>query len=523
MPPDLSVPVRTAAPKDLEIRPKQAKAWLEALPLAQSIEAAKMIRVNLAALSRAKVDVDDRLALLDAYRPISAVILDELDAVYAKSPLPLTAKARECLCLAREIAAEMANGYKIAILEKTGKLIAFGAKKQLPMLVFRAMEYSAEGLRAAYKSYTALGAGAWKEMHALYLFAAQEGIAGEVGDAETKLTVNDLYIESLFLSLTDPYRLIQGEVERTVDVLRANRGLATLGTTRPATNPIAHFLVPCDTDKPPKVLTGTDDPGGPNARLLDANPLVDRLRQRKAAIDSGNVSATMSKMMSFDAMQLMLKLIVLWGDPPKRAFRRDAMDTRVSICAGIRSVSHFVAQQARVDVTAEADAIDSGATIPLINVPQDEASKGMLCEWDVVNSSAGGLKVHRDGATSQGISVGEAVGIKFAGKSRWTIGVVRWVTSLEDGGLEFGIQFLAPAARTVAVTPTITSSGTVKIGLLLQESEQSAEADSLLAPPATYADLREYEVEDDGSVVVVRATSLIEKTGRFELFHISPS
>src|SRR6185369_7247964 len=69
MPPDLSVPVRTAAPKDLEIRPKQAKAWLEALPLAQSIEAAKMIRVNLVALSRAKVDVDDRLALLDAYRP----------------------------------------------------------------------------------------------------------------------------------------------------------------------------------------------------------------------------------------------------------------------------------------------------------------------------------------------------------------------------------------------------------------------------------------------------------------------
>jgi cyclic-di-GMP-binding protein len=46
----------------LEIRPKQAKAWLESLPLAESIETAKKIRVNLAGLSRAKIELDDRLA-----------------------------------------------------------------------------------------------------------------------------------------------------------------------------------------------------------------------------------------------------------------------------------------------------------------------------------------------------------------------------------------------------------------------------------------------------------------------------
>ncbi|APV50129.1 hypothetical protein BWI17_10800 [Betaproteobacteria bacterium GR16-43] len=525
MPLDLSVPVRAAAPKDLEIRPKQAKAWLESLPLAQSIEAAKKIRVNLAGLSRAKIELDDRLAVLEAYRPISAVVLDELDAVYSKAPLPLGAKARECLGLAREIAAELANGYKIAILEKTGKLIAFGAKKQLPGLVFRAMEYAAEGMRASYKSYTPLPPGLWKEINALYLFAVQENIANEVGDAETKLTVTDLYLESLLLSLTDPYRLIQGEVDRTIELLRGNRSLATIGTTRPATSPAAHFLVPCDTDKPPKPLTSaSDDPGGPNARLLDANPLVDRLRQRKVAIDSGNVSATMSRMISLDAMQLLVKLIALWGDPPKRAFRRDPMETSVAICAGLRTLSHFVGQQASIDVGTETQAIESGITIPLISVPDDEVSKGLqVNEWDVVNQSAGGLKVKRVGATNQSISVGEALGIKFLGKSRWTIGVVRWLTMLDDGGMEFGIQFLAPAARVVAVTPSITASGTVKIGLLLYESEGSEDADSLLAPPTTYADLREFEMEEDGAVRKVRATSLIEKTGRFELFHISPS
>ncbi len=525
MPLDLAVPERAAPPKDLEVRPKHAKTWLDSLPLAQSIDAARKIRTNLAAMSRSKIALDDRIALLEAYRPVTAVILDELDAVYSKSPLPLTTKARECISIARAITTELANGYKIALLEKTGKLIAFGAKKQLPGLVYRAMEYTAEGIRASYKSYTALPAGLWKELNALYLYAAQEGLANEVADAQAKLSIADLYIESLLLSLTDPYRLIQGEVDRTIELLRTNKGLATIGTIRPQTNPVSHFLVPCDTDKPPKAFgSAMEDPGGPNARLLDANPLVDRLRQRKQAIESGNVSATMSRMLSLESMQLLLKLIALWGDPPKRAYRRDPMDTSVAICAGIRAISHFVSQEPKTDPNAEAAAIQLGITIPLISVPDDEVSQGLqVNEWVVVNQSAGGLKVRRQGGTNQNIAVGEAIGIKFLGKARWTIGVVRWVTMLEDGGLEFGIQFLAPAARCVAITPTITSSGTVKLGLLLHESEQSSDTDSLLTPPATYSDLREFEVEEDGAVVLVRATSLIEKTGRFELFHISPS
>jgi hypothetical protein len=525
MPLDLTVPAdRTSPPKDLEIRPKHAKAWLEALPLARSIEAGRKIRANLAAMSRSKIELDDRLQLLEAYRPITSVILEELDAVYARSALPLTPKARECLVLAREIASEVANGFKIAILEKTGKLIGFGNKRQLPALIFRAMQSVAVGIRAAYKSYTPLPVGLWKEMHLLYLYADKEGFVNESADPETKATIGELYCESLLLSLTDPYRLIQGEVEKTIAMIRSNKGLATLGTTRPATNPAAHYLVPCDTDKPPKPFgSANDDPGGPNARLLDANPLTDRLKQRKAAIDSGNVSATMSKMVSLEGMQLLMKLIALWGDPPKRAYRRDPMDTSVAICSGLRAISHFVSQEPRI-AEAEADAITKGITIPLITVPDDEVSKGLqVNEWEVVNQSAGGLKVKRSGATNQSVSVGEAIGMKFMGKQRWTIGVVRWLTMLDDGGMEFGIQFLAPAARMVAVTPTITSAGTVKIGLLLAESESSDTADCLLTPPATYSDLREYEIEEEGVVGRVRATSLIEKTGRFELFHIAPS
>ena len=211
MPLELSVPTeRAAPPKGLEIRPRQAKAWIESLPLSQSAEAAKKILASLGAVNRSKSEYDDRLQLLEAYRPIAGVVLDELDAVYSKSQLPLSARAKEALLLARELTAEFAFGYKILILEKTGKLLAFGAKKQLPMLALRALEYLSDQIRTSYKSYTPVPAGVWKEIHQLYLHAEKEGVANEAQGTDSKASIFDLYVEALLIALTDPYRHTQG-------------------------------------------------------------------------------------------------------------------------------------------------------------------------------------------------------------------------------------------------------------------------------------------------------------------------
>lgn len=523
---DLSVPTeRSAPPRDLEVRPKQAKAWIESLPLSQSAVAARTIAEHLAAFNRSKLDFDDRHQLVEIYRPIAHVLLDELDAVYGRSLLPLPPKAREALALARAIASELANAYKILLIEKSGKLLAFGAKKQLPAFAFGAMEHLVALMRTSYRSYTPIPERTWREINQLYLHAEREGFLAEPADAEKKLSIFDLYTETLLIALTDPYRLLPGEVDKVSQTIRNYPRLVSLGQTRPATSPSGHFLVPCDTDKPPKpLLSANDDPGGPNWRLFDTNPIVDRIRQLRQAVAAGNVSAATSKAMGPEMIALFGKLVALWGDPPKRTSRRDPMDTSVAICAGLKAITHFLSVDVYSEERKEAEKIAKGITIPLISVPDDEVSRGMnVNEWEVVNQSAGGLKVRRNGTSAQGITVGEVIGIRSMGKAAWTIGVVRWLTMLEEGAMEFGIQFLAPAAHLVALQPTIASIGAVRTALLLSEDEDFASADTVLAPPATYSDLREYELEDNGLVSTVRATSLIEKTGRFELFHVSPS
>jgi cyclic-di-GMP-binding protein len=517
MPPD-----RSAPPRELEIRPKQVQAWIGGLPLAQSIEAAKKMAAHLAGLNRAKFDLDDRLQILEIYRPIASTVLEELDAIFSKAALPLGPRARDALTQARALALELAVGYRIAVTEKSGKLIAFGAKKQLPGLALRAMEYLGTELRASYKAYAPVPAGIWHEMHHLYLFAEKEGIAGESADPETRATVRDAYCESLLLSLTDPYRLVHGEADKILAQIRGLRGLATLGQKRPETRPGGHFLVPCDTDKAPKPsLSANDEAGGPNWRMLDANPIVDKLRARKQAIDSGNVSATMSKSVSVDILALMGRLIQLWGDPPRRAYRRDPMETSVAICVGLKSIAHFISNEKDADPAAEAALIRSGITIPLGAVPNDAATKEFpVYEWDVVNQSEGGVKVRRTEDTLQPVAVGDAVGMKLVGRSRWSVGVVRWITQLDEGGMEFGVQFLAPAATLVWVQPAMSASPQAKVGLVLEDAE--SEEASLLTVPNMYSDLRVYELEEQGSVWSVRATQLIEKTSRFELFHVAP-
>jgi hypothetical protein len=176
-----------------------------------------------------------------------------------------------------------------------------------------------------------------------------------------------------------------------------------------------------------------------------------------------------------------------------------------------------------MDAAQEREALKKGITMPLMALPTDDSSQPIpVFEWDVVNESAGGLKVRRMGATQQPIGVGEVVGVKLRDLSRWTIGMVRWITVFDEGGMEFGIQFLGSMAKNVWVQPTITSAPQAKPGLLLAYAG-SGEVDSLLTVLNMFADLREFEINEEGTVSVMRAGGLIEKTGRFDLFHVSPS
>jgi hypothetical protein len=525
MPAALAIPeARLAPPADLEIRPKAFKAWVDDLPLAQTIDSSRKLGGYLAQLNGVRLATDARIELLEACRDQAQVLLDELDDIYVKSAQPLGPRGREALANARALAAGLATGYQIAAHEIAGKRLGFGLKKQLATQLVLASRYLAAQLIASFKAYSPVPAGTWQALHRLYLFTEQQELVNDAGEHEDGVTVAQVYCETLLVALTDAYRLAPGEVDRIVGQIRSLRAPVTLGRAKPSTRPGGHFLVPCDADRGPKpALSANDDTGGPNWRLFDTNAIVERLRARKQAVEAGNVSETMSRAMGDDGTQLLEKLIVLWGDPPRRASRRDPADMTVAVCVGIKAISHFVSHDARDDVSARELALRKGITIQLPALQADENQRLVpIYEWAVVNQSAGGLKVRRPEGASQPLAVGELIGIRAPGKAQWTVGVVRWITTLDDGDAEFGLQYIGAAERAVWVQATIASTLQSKPGLLITD-EESPGALILAVPPNTYSELREFDLQAEGYSARVRAAGLIELTGRFDLFHLAAS
>ncbi len=524
MPLSLSVPVSSGSlSKEIETNPKKARAWVESLPLTKTIESTKAIAEKMAALNRGKISAEERIALFEIYRPVVTVLLDELDAIYAYASLPLQPKQKEAFELAHLVSAELSNAYKLYVVEKTGKLIAFGIKKTLISPVYRILTNLLAQMMQSYRTYHPVPKGVWLEASALYLYADEQGFADETADPETKETIGDVYREMLMLSLADPYRLMYQEVDRTLELLRQNRGTVDFKSSSEGIDPQRAFVVAFDADVSPKPLVqGNRPPLGEVMRLVDPTRLVERLQQKLKVNNATAASAAKSRA-THDTNDLIARLIRLWGDPPKRQFRRMPAETGVALCSGIKAVAYFAELATDENSEISAEAIEDGRTVPLLNIPQDPMSQLIgVEEWVVLNQSANGLRLHRNQPGNVGVTVGEVVAVRFVGGKSWNVGVVRWLTLLEGDALEFGLELIATAGYNITVEPTIGSSRPVQ-AILLSSLQADSPPDTVMTAPDTFADLREFELNDHGEVSHVRATTLIERTSRFDLFQFQDS
>jgi cyclic-di-GMP-binding protein len=522
----LSVPVSTRSlPGGIETNAKKARVWIESLPLTKTFEAGTEVAQTIEALNHAKMPGDERAALVDIYRPVVAVLLDELEAIYAYSVLPLPARPREAFELARHLNAQCAMAYKLSLMEKPGKLGMFNAKKNQPQTMYSAMFYLQSQLLQSYKTYHPCPPGVWQELHALYLHAEESGMLAEVGDAETKTTMRDLYTDALMISLADPYRLMFNEVDRVQETLKQNRGMVDIHSSKEGVTVQRFFLVALDGDQPPKVLVdGAPPPAGQVFRLIDPTRLVDKMQLRGRAQSGTGGNTALSSRAIHGAVDLQQRLVRLWGDPPKRQFRRNPTDTLVAVCSGVKAIAHFTELAANEDPEADAQAIRDGDTIPLLKIPRDEVSQAIGVEqWQVLNQSANGLRLHRAAGGNVGVTVGEVVGVRFMGGRNWNVGVVRWLTSLEGGALEFGVELISPSASAITIVATIGSGGRAMPALVLQNTTPGWDNDTVLSLPDTFSDLREFELDENEMTMLVRATTLLERTARFDLFQFQTS
>jgi cyclic-di-GMP-binding protein len=517
---NLSIPVSIKSlPKDIETNPKRARAWIESLPLTKPIESARAVAIALEAINRSKLSVDDRVDIVESYRGVTNSLLEELESIYGYAPLPLGERQLEAYTLARMLLSECAYAYKMYLVEKSGKLIVLNAKKTMSLPALRTMRLLRALMWQSYKTYHPVPPGTWREAHSLLLFADENGFAHDAIDVDDKASIAELHIGMMMLSLADPYRLMSREVDQVSALLAEHRGTVDIVSSAAGLNPQRLFVVALDSDLAPSVLVqGARPPEGNVLRMVNPIRLVDRLVSRQqTAQDSHNAG-------KLNIDNLIDRLITLWGDPPKRQFRRSTASSAVALCAGIKAISHFAELVETANPESDAAAIREGRTLPIINIPQDAVSQAIGVEaWQVLNQSANGLRLHRDTKGSIGVTVGEVVGVRFIGGRSWNVGVVRWLTVLEGNEMEFGVELISPKVASVTIEATIANNHKPLGALAISSIAETAGSHTILTPPDTFSDLREYEINDHGTLSTVRATELLERTARFDLFRYQVS
>lgn len=516
----------------VETRPKQVKEWLDALPLSNTIDAARSIRDGLASINRQKISDDPRLKLLELYLTTITSLFPSIEELFSGVPLPLPEKNRQAANLARELFVELAYGYKIILLEHMGKRITFGTNKNLPLLIERALSALSKILVTCYQTYAPTPAGIWSEMHQLFRYAVtqtiqDEPIEGDVGTPPSN--INLVYKQALLLALADPYRLMQGEVAKTMDYLKRFGNQAQLLPLSETSNPAGFFLVQLESDKPPRAVaqnvTVTDTR---TDILLNTLDLARLLHHQTTRLEAGESYKTLNLPASSKDpayIDLMRRLIRHWGIAPKRHFNRVKQDAgTLEICAGIRAIHYFLNGDKPAKQSVTSENTDTEITVMLSSSLIDQSSQQTYnsTQWSVINESAGGFALSKVSNSAVQIRVGEIIGIKPKKHTDWNIGVVRWVQSDNPQHLELGVQMLAPSSTPVSIKPSIAGeSENPRLALLLPALPIIKQPVTILAPRGSYHEMRELELTQNGATRLIRATKLIQQTNSYEIFQFS--
>lgn len=512
------------------MRAKQAKTWLDTLSGQPLMDSARAIYTSLYGSNRVRLDDDERFKLLEVYGEKLHPVLVSLSFDFNEVRLPLTEAARESANLSRDLLIEFAYGYKSILLEKANKLLLFSAKRQLPILLHRAMSALSDLLTLSYKTYTPTPAGVWHEIHQIYHYAQFHALHDQALDPahnpESTSTISVVYKQALLLALADPYRLMPGEVEKVANIIGHFSGGAIIMPYSPDLAGAGSFLVQSDSDRAPKALAAISNAApAPIDKVISTANLSFTLSELIHQLDSGMPLKSLTLPFigtSAQASDLLRRLSRAWSVPPKRAFNRQPTAAVAEICAGIKAINHYLTVQSDPALNAEQARLKTATTLSFKAVAagtEAEVQPDYLTNHcEILNQSASGLAVRKTPDSKPLVAVGEIIGIKLPDKDAWNIGAARWVQSNDAQEIELGIQLLAPNGIPLFIEPASGPLVRKYEALLLPSMEALRQTAVILAPRDTYREGAEYKLEHKDRIDRIKATRLVEQTTHFELF-----
>jgi hypothetical protein len=462
----LSVPnLSERQPEDMELQPSKVKKWLDELPLLNMAETSLKLFTTLSLHNRTAFDDHNRMQLLELFRGPVIQTTRELSKQFIALPLPLSEKHKTIAEQNRQFHLEMANGYKRIVLNSAN---VSGNRKEQAMLALalqRALRHLTGALVASYEAYAPSPHEAWKEIHALYLYAEEHGLLqNEVDDplnkSVEKSSILHAYLQALLLDFSDPYHLPPRMIGQIHHYLDRWATLATLTEYTSNRKPTCQFLIDQTRDRAGiGYTTNTETEPAGKYRLLDTTGLVRQIHAQLKQILAGEIPPADGLYENFFhecGQDLLRRLVSAWGINPQRGFRRNQRnDLRMDIAVGLDAVNYWINGGKKFVVSSS-----FVGPMPLrtqISMEERKPTTTYLPEreystWDVEDESAGGLSLSKTDPIRPPVQVGDLVISRRPGEGgAWSVGIIRWVKGVTSAKLEIGVQHLAPNAEPVVI------------------------------------------------------------------------
>ena len=489
----LAIPAQQSADKtSFDVRPKFMEKWITSLPMANLGETSRLVFKAVVEINRLDMPVPQRYKAMELLRKPCHYIVESLEKHFAGRPLPLNKRNRKISELARALLSELAVGYKI--IARQTETSSRPDLKLLTTALHRSMSYQGLLLLRSYQVYAPYPRGIWKELHTIYHFIESYDLLNQVIKDPLNLlpgnsSIDTLYKKILLLSLSMPYRLHRGEIDKVCSLLNQFVNFTRLDKIIEGSPPAGLFIIDLDSDNQPGYLAMHNSNDYRSCRLLNTSEMIININEQLQSPDS-----EILKMASGD---LISRLLAAWSILSKRSFSRIQRDESfANVAFGLSAAHHFVSgEQAFSPVPEEADKkLDVNGKVSDFHSTRVHAISDIVKGPDVwnmsytysendptratpdkaslvnntavqqgfeyetiqlgmANISAGGYCLVSQGDINFSAHVGDLLAVRDTDDliiEQWGIGVVRRMLSNRSGSIELGIEMLTPNAVAVA-------------------------------------------------------------------------
>ncbi|MEJ2609607.1 MAG: hypothetical protein P8179_05825 [Candidatus Thiodiazotropha sp.] len=556
---------------------KKVAIWTKELPMANVGETSRLLFQSLRAFNRTSLPAKQRIQSIEVFRKPLDYVVANLNKHYFGPRFPLSEKAHKIANLSRELHSGMATAYKAAAIDL---LTSHEGKPDLPLLtlaIHRSISYLSRVILQSVIVYDPYPKRTWQELHVLHRLAQRykigsDKITDELEPHAKQSTIDENYCRCLLFSLASPFKKRQKENIQIFNTLLEWSRYTSFHPYSDAPED-SSITIRQDTDLAPSHEAKGHDPDTKYLLILDATPLLSRLREQFNDTPDEN-----QELLGANGLDkgIIRQLIMLWSKAQKRAFVRTKLNFELRIAVGLNSVYKLITLGDGPISSGDEKEADDGTWIetqfahgnelnltphfslqpldiasynprrgdfeefgpnstdyseaadePKLEIWQDEKNQQLheaTSLFNTINESAGGYCLDWRGKQIPKIQVGELIGVQSAmSASQFGVGMVRWMRSADSESMQVGVQMIAPNALAVTARHAEAQNNKMEKCLLLPEVGTSGQPTSFICPSYPFSLGKILLINDGENTQEIKLTRLLESSGsisQYQFIHL---